>query len=201
MFLLIIIFFTPFLVRSLYEKVALTKIGEVEISGSLFDVDLETNYAYVSEYSASRVHIIDISDPMNLLEIGNFTVNLPHYFEVENAIAYIAAWNQGVQIFNVSNPNSPYKMSEFRPGIVGALTVQDNFLFVGSEEGFNIIDISNLVLPENLSYFYTGGNVHDFFVIESLLYIMTWNSTSDSSWIKIFNITNPEQPEELVNLF
>ena len=176
--------------------VTLTEIGEVDIPGILFDVDIENNYAYLSEYSANRFHIIDITEPSNPIEVGNFTVNLPHYFEVSDSIAYISAWTNGVQIFNVSNPADPFKISEFRPGIVGALTVDNNFLFVGSEDGINILDISNPNSPQNLSFFQTGGNSHDFFVANNLLYTLAWNWTTETSWVKIIDYSTPEQLTE-----
>ncbi len=187
----------PSLVNASDGDITVVEISRVEISGILFDVDLDDNYAYVGEYSANRIHIIDITTPSNPIEVGNFSVNLPHYFEVSNNIAYIAAWTDGVQIFNVSNPADSFKISEYRPGTVGALTVQDNYLFVGSDQGFDIVDVSNPILPQNLSYFFTGGNHHDFFVANSLLYTLAWNWATETSWIRIINFSNPEHPTEV----
>ncbi|MHA1198915.1 MAG: LVIVD repeat-containing protein [Candidatus Heimdallarchaeaceae archaeon] len=179
------------------SEVTLTEIGKVEIPGILFDVDIENDLAYVAEYSSNKFHIIDISNPISPIELGNFTVNLPHYIDVSNGIAYISAWTDGVQIYNVSNPTSSYKISDFLPGIVGSLIVSENLLFVGSDYGFNILDISNPATPLNLSYFYTGGNTHDFFVDDTLLYIMAWNWTTSTSWIKVIDFTDPENPFEI----
>lgn len=179
------------------SNIILNEVATVEVPGILFDVALENNYAYLAEYSRSKFHIINITDPFEPSNIKNFPVNLPHYIDVQDGIAYISAWTEGVQIYNVSNPFISYKISEFRPGTVAALMVQGDLLFVGSDYGFNILDITNPAIPQNLSYFFTDGNTHDFFVVENLLYAMAWNWTSESSWIRVIDFTNPEYPIEV----
>ncbi len=176
--------------------ITLTEISQVDISSTLFDVDLEGENAYISDYSRSLFHIIDISEVTNPTKLGNFSVNLPHYCDVQNDIAYIAAWTSGVQIFNISNPSSVPNISEFTPGTVGALEVEQDLLFVGSDYGFNIVNISDPNTPENITYYYTGSNVHDFFIVDQKAYVMSWNLTTGTSWALVINFSDVENPFE-----
>ena len=179
------------------NEIVLTKISQVDCASTIFDVDLEGNYAYFADYSRNLVHIADISDPFQPEEVGNFSVGLPHYFEVQNGIAYVAAWTEGVQIFNVSEPTQAYKIGDFEHGTVGALTIKDNLLFAGVGDGVYCLDVNTPSLPLNISFFNTGGNSHDFFVVENLVYALAWNWTSATSWIRVIDYSTPESPIEI----
>lgn len=202
LFVLIFLFFSLLFVNPnnaslANNEIVLTKISQVDCASTIFDVDLEGDYAYFADYSHNLVHIADISNPFQPEEVGNFSVGLPHYFEVQNGIAYVAAWTEGVQIFNVSEPTQAYKIGDFEHGTVGALTIKDNLLFAGVGDGVYCLDVSTPSLPFNNSFFITGGNTHDFFVVENLVYTLAWNWTSASSWIRVIDYSTPESPIEI----
>jgi len=118
------------------------------------------------------MHSIDISKPENPKLIANFSVNLPHYFEVKDGIAYIGAWNEGLQIYNVSDPVNAVKLSDFEGTAVGALGIYEDLLFVGRGDGFNILDVSDPNVPVNLSRVDCIGYAHNFFIEETYAYIL-----------------------------
>ena len=175
-------------------SVTIEQVGVVELGDNLFDVALEGDYAYVTDYGQSLLHSIDISDPENPTYTANFSVYLPHYFEVKDGIAYIAAWTQGLQIYNVSDPVNAEKLGEFVGLRTGSIGIYEDLAFVGRDDGFNILDISDPSNPVNLSRTIGDGNAHNFFIDESYAYILIWNHTSSSSNLEVYDYTNPISP-------
>ena len=180
------------------KEVTLTKIGEFRIGGVMFDVELEDDIAYVAEYSRSLLHIIDISDPSAPFELGNFSVNLPHYFDVRDGIAYIAAWDHGLQIFNVSDPNNPVRLSEFKPpGFVGGIHISDNYLFVGATNAdVHLLDVSDPSNPSNISSFNPGGTIA-FFKRDDIVFMLSWSTSTETSNLVIADYSDPLNPFEV----
>lgn len=183
-------FFTPLSVAS----VSIEQVTVVELGGSLFDVALEGDYAYVADYGKSLIHSIDISDPESPKYIGNFSIYLPHYFEVKDGIAYIPAWSAGLQIYNVSDPINTVKLGEFVGLRTGAMGIYEDIVFVGRDDGFNILDVSNPSNPVNLSRIVRNGNAHNFYIEETYAYILVWNHTSSSSNLEVYDYTDPNSP-------
>jgi len=180
------------------KEVTLTKIGEFRIGGVLFDVEVEDSIAYVSEYSASRLRIIDVSDPTSPFELGNYSVNLPHYISVVDEVAYIAAWNHGLQIVNVSDPSNPSKLSEFiPPGFVGGIHVVNNYAFVGATNAdMHLLDVSDPSNPQNISSFSPGGTI-SFFKKDDLVFILAWSTSTETSNVVVADYSDPENPSEV----
>ena len=180
------------------KEVILTKLSEFRIGGIMFDIEVEGDIVYVGEYSRSLLHIIDISDPSAPFELGNFSVNLPHYFDVRDGIAYIAAWDQGLQIFNVSDPNNTIKLSEFKPsGFVGGIHISDNYVFVGATNAdVHLLDISDPSNPTNISSFNPGGAIA-FFKRDDIVFMLSWSTSTETSHLVIADYSDPENPFEV----
>ncbi len=175
-------------------SVTITQVAVVDFGDNLFDVDLEGDYAYVTDYGQSLMHSIDISDPEDPKLISNLSVYLPHYFEVKDGIAYISSWTEGLQIFNVSDPINAVKLGEFVGLRTGAVGIHEDLAFVGRDDGFNILDVSNPSNPVNLSRIIRNGNAHNFFIEETYAYILVWNHTSSSSNLEVYDYTDPNSP-------
>ncbi len=175
-------------------SISLEQVGVVEFGDYLFDIAIEGNYAYIADYGKSLIHSVDISDPENPILVANFSVYLPHYFEVQDGIAYIAAWTAGLQIYNVSNPVNAVKLSEFVGINTGAVGIYEDTVFVGRDDGFNILDVSNPSNPINLSRIIRNGNAHNFFIEETYAYVLNWNHTSLSSNLEVYDYSNPSSP-------
>ncbi len=180
-------FYTPLSVAS----VSIEQVAVVELGGLLFDVALDGDYAYVADYGQSLMHSINISDPENPEYVAYFHIYRPHYFEVKDGIAYIPAWSEGLQIYNVSDPVNAVKLGEFVGLRTGAMGIYEDLVFVGRDDGFNILDVSDPSNPVNLSRIVRNGNAHNFFIEETYAYILIWNHTSSSSNLEVYDYSDP----------
>jgi hypothetical protein len=179
------------------KNVTITKIGEYPISSTLFDVQVVDDTAYIADYSNNEFYILDVSDSTNPISLANYSVHLPHYFEVVNGIAYIAAWDQGVQIVNVSDSSNPEKICEYNPDTTGYQTIFGNYMLVGFTHSTQIVDISDPANPDWISTFNVGFSVMGSFIDENIVYLLSWNWTTENSWVNVFDISDLENPVEL----
>jgi hypothetical protein len=140
------------------------------------------------------MHSINISDPENPEYVAYFHIYRPHYFEVKDGIAYIPAWSEGLQIYNVIDPVNAVKLGEFVGLRTGAMGIYEDLVFVGRDDGFNILDVSDPSNPVNLSRIVRNGNAHNFVIEETYAYILIWNHTSSTSNLEVYDYSDPSSP-------
>ena len=125
-------------------------------------------------------------------EIHTFEIvsvcNLPGYsrgIDISGDFAYIANDQGGLQIINISDPESTYIVGEYFTSVSAqGVAVRENFAYVvlSSGQGLLVLDISdpsapvdigsdgnyteyNVVAPPDTFYIYIAA--HDFFIIEN----------------------------------
>jgi hypothetical protein len=179
------------------KNVRITEIGEFSLSGTLFDIQVVDNIAYIAEYDSDTFYIFDVSDPTNPTSLANYSVNLPHYFEVVNDIAYITAWDQGVQVIDVSDPSNPTKISHYKNGTTGYQTIFGNYMLVGFSYSTDIVDISDPSNPQWICTFNEDRSVMGSYIDGDIVYLLSWNWTLGNSWIYTYNISDIMNPVEL----
>ncbi len=128
---------------------------------------------------------------------ANMTVNLPHDFDVEDEVAYIAVWNLGILIINVSDASNPSIIKEYTTGTIGHLNVEENIAFAGGLYGMNILNISNPSNLESINILCEDMGVHNSFIQNDIIYILAWNWTTDFDWIFAYNISDIMNPIRL----
>jgi len=189
-------------VRSLGE---IQEIGRLSGPGGKFSgyrrVFIQETLAFIVSTSGSpdTLLIIDISDPRNLIRIGNFVLGgrCEEIFVSDNR-AYIATGSRGLKIIDVSNPSSPYLIGEWRPrrSFVTSVMVKDSFAYVGNYDTLQIINISNPGSLRELGKLslrmdrYYEAEITDIVISETLLFVGVAAVRSP----QVINIANPLSP-------
>ncbi len=131
-----------------------TPVGDVGILGFLEQITLGLNHAYVSSFN--RLISIDISDPTAPVVAGEITINPVFYdFAVAEPYLYVATYNDGLKIFDVSNPAAPTPVGAGIPEVAFSgepirIAVSGGHAFVvvtGPNVGVRVVDVTNPLLP------------------------------------------------------
>lgn len=168
------------------------------------------HYLYLNGGDASSnggVAVIDVSDPINPVKLGQWTTMYVHDCRVVNDTIYAANINDGkVSIINATNKNSLSTVTSFTnlPGSGPhntALTSNRKRLFVTDEIGtsphllkiWNIENLSNITYVTNWQPTgITTSIVHNIEIYGNLAVIAHY-----SAGIRILNISNPDLPVEV----
>jgi hypothetical protein len=105
--------------------------------------------AYVAD-GAAGVQVVDVTDPLNPIIIGN--VNTPGIatdIVLSGSTAYVADSEFGLQVIDVSVPTAPAIIGSVdTPGLAVDLAVVDTLVYIAdSNQGLRIADVANPSLP------------------------------------------------------
>ncbi|MDE2795282.1 MAG: Ig-like domain-containing protein [Gemmatimonadota bacterium] len=121
-----------------------------DLSGGVHNVFFQGDILYAIHNGTLDVHILDISDPRNVAEVGRWGIEKPgkylHDIWVVDGLAYVSYWNDGVYILDVGDgrwgglPTAPVEVSSFayeegNTHVAFPYTNADGhtYLFVGDE--------------------------------------------------------------------
>ncbi len=128
---------------------------------------------WIDETQDKGIHIGDISDPYNFLWQGNFrssllapvhTNSMAHNIVVVENYAYVSYYQDGLQVWDISNPGSPVRLGYYDTnvnatytGMFGAWGVHPplpsgNILISDTENGLFVLQL-NTVFPANMVNF------------------------------------------------
>lgn len=141
-------------------------------------VAVEQGIAYLQ---ANELHVIDVSDPAQAAEIGGYDSSWGASLVIQDQVAYIASWSNGLILLDISNPARPIKLGQYLepagnyellpPGAAGRETLLDvalsgdiaylsfNFGIDHStwtqtlESGIVAVDISDPANPRKIAVF------------------------------------------------
>jgi len=150
---------------------------------------------YVFQASGGAVVILDVSDSLHPVEVSDkiYTRGVVYklFFDSINNLLYAAVGYQGIEIWNVSNPTNPsrislYNVSEYASGVY----VSGTYAYVAEgDSGLEILDISNPVNPTHISTYNTSGQVWNVITKDTLAFI-----SDGSRGMKILNVSVPSSP-------
>lgn len=152
------VLFLPLLVTlSLAQPVTVTPVGEWPgfQRGPAQAVTVAGGYAYVA---AGGVYIFDASQVTNLAPVGIYATPDARDVVVIGQHAYVADWETGFQIVDISDPAHPRRVGECSiNGWARRLVVRDNYAYVASAPirdgqsnqggGLQVIDVSDPTQP------------------------------------------------------
>ena len=154
-------------------------------------VAVSGNRAYMG--MGTSLLILDISQPSNPRQLGQ--VVLPDIYGVQGVAvsgnyAYVADYDAGLQIIDVSNPSAPVCVGGYNTsGIARCVVVSGNYAYVADgSAGLQIIDISNPVTPVRVGGYNTRDYAKDVAVLNHYAYI------ADGSGLQIIDISNSAAP-------
>jgi hypothetical protein len=159
------------------------------------NIAVSGNNAYMS--NSNGLKILDISNPINPIEIGEylgFDANGIFYL---NNIIYIGHRYSGLKIINVTDPASLILEGEYLDGpnqVYTDIFVSDNICYIADYQGHNIkiIDVSDVSNPLllNQTYFTSpNGGPNEVFTIGDITFVSVYDGG-----LKILNISDPTSP-------
>nr|NCS59516.1 calx-beta domain protein [Microcystis aeruginosa G11-04] len=105
--------------------------------------------------------------------------------------AYVADWDSGLQIIDISNPAAPtFKGNYNTSGFARDVQIVGNYAYVADAwSGLQIIDISNPAAPTLKGNYDTSGRAWDVQIVGNYAYV------ADRDWgLQIIDISNPAAP-------
>jgi len=152
-------------------------LGEFSFSSNISSPGVAVSDGIVY-LQANRLHVVDFSDPFEPVEIGGFDSGWGSSIKVMDQKAFIASWDAGLIILDVSNPANPVKLGEFME-IVGNF----NLIPTGaaSRQIFLDLAISNARAYLTFSFGLNQG---------------TWTQVLESGIVTI-NISDPANPSKI----
>jgi hypothetical protein len=169
-------------------------------NGSCYTSFVVGNYAYIGNGAA--MDILDITNPSDPVRVGQvITPCIVMKIYVSGNYAYVANYEEGLRIIDVSTPSAPLEVGFFEGegGFLegGTLTwsvyVSSNYAYVADwEAGLRIIDISNPSMPVQVGLFDTKNWAVGIYVSGSYAYV-----ADGSDGLRIIDISNPSTPVEV----
>jgi hypothetical protein len=126
---------------------------------SASDMKVVGNYLYVAD-QRNGLDIIDISTPASPTHVGNFQTDKSGSnggtaygdatgLDVVGGYAYVAAYQEGLYIIDVSNPAAPTQAGVYTNGdYAWTVRVNGNYAYLANyNSGLEVIDVSNKAAP------------------------------------------------------
>lgn len=150
-------------------------VSTAPVENAKWDVEIEGDYAYLSEYHGVRS--IDISDPNNPVEVGFFYYdNLDvRGMKSDGDLLYLVSQTAELMVLDISDPTTPTYMGQYgRYGDNSSLFAINDLVVVATSGGLKVYD---LFTPSNPVYIGTpnGSNSDDVFVDDSYIYSVNRN--------------------------
>jgi hypothetical protein len=169
-----------------------TLLTTVNLGGTCEEIDICEGRLYTAVQN-SGIKIYDISQTQPVY-LGGFLGNEAYDVIVRDGLAYIADFDPGLSIINISNPANCSEVGTFDAYTAKSLSIADDILFLTDEfldhTLVNISDPSNPVLFSTLDVMWIGPSYID----HNFLYVMLNNPGTGSRELRVYDISNPSQP-------
>lgn len=116
---------------------------------------------------------------------------------VKDDYAYVADYDGGLRIIDVSNPSNPQEASFcFMPGNPFGVFVKDNYAYISCDITyyFCIVDVTNPLAPLLKSYVPINGPGYNVYVSGNYAYLAVG---SGAGGLYIYDVSNPLQPQQV----
>jgi len=127
---------------------------------------VQGSYAYLVYQNYMRIY--DISNPTNPVLVGTWPGGVDcQTVWVSDTVAYIGTYNDGLQIINVKNVSSPFKITDYPCGDTRGLFMLKSpleFLYLPDLTSLSILDVSDPSNPQLVDSIRTPGWAWDVWV-------------------------------------
>lgn len=145
-------------------------------------VSVQNDLVYVASYYGNYLTIMNYSDLFNPIIINDIWFDNVVDFVIDGDIAFLSTDNTfyGLQIYNLSDPLNPIKISEYNvleTETYRCLQKQDDYLFCLSNSLlFDIFNVSNLETPLLMVSEILQDSYFEFVMKNNYLYFLGYNS-------------------------
>ncbi|RLC21872.1 MAG: hypothetical protein DRI57_01285 [Deltaproteobacteria bacterium] len=162
-------------------------------------VEVVGNYAYVTDNTMTdqevigRLEVIDISDPQSpqivgSVEIGGSATGLV----IEGDYAYVGAWDKGLQVINIGNPEHPFIIDDpidIPAGYIIDVATDGNYIYAADCNHNGSLQVINTAISEIVGSVNTRGEAYDIAVREGYAYV-----ADGIRGLQVIDISNPTNP-------
>ena len=182
---------------------------DISVSGSLIHVDhftlgqgtkancVETinDYAYFT--SSNGLFVVNISNPSNPQNLGNVNGTnglILENLDAEDNILAVAAHEDGVLLYDISNPNNLNLISTIPTDNAWGVRIHNGLAYIADDQNVKIYDVSDPENPNYVNMVETTNAVKDIALTESYMYVAI-----GSEGVNIYELSNSESPQLLDN--
>jgi hypothetical protein len=166
-------------------------VSSIHIPERANNVTVAGNHAYVAA-GAQGLHIVDINDPENPVIVGSVqTPDLAFDVVVSGNHAYVQGYYE-FQVVDVSDRAAPVMVASLSTGQLHFdvdLTLSGKRVYMASNAGLDVIDISNPTDPVLDHHLITPGSVKGVAISGRFAYV-----ADGEDGLKIFDIADPSLP-------
>jgi len=133
-----------------------SELARIFIGQWLNDCVIQDSLLYIAGDDSLR--IFNLKDPRNPVFVGGCALpNEGHGVYVQGNYAYLACWNSGMYIYDVSDPSNPQQVGVWPSGGIYCqeIRVLSDHAYVATDTGLKIINVSNVSNPWEEGYFAT----------------------------------------------
>ncbi len=152
-------------------------------------VDVDGPWIYLGAWSGG-LRILDGTDPGDLVETAVFQASGAYEsgsVEVRNGLAYVAEYQNGMVIVDVSTPATPVAVSR-TTAFAALVALHGDHALVAGPNPVRIYDVSDPTAPEKVADLPVGDQVNDMLVDGELLYLAV------DDGLQIADLTDPAEP-------
>jgi len=177
-----------------------TVVGKTHPLSILVDhVAVGGDYAYVISERNSSLHVIDVSDPTNPIEVAfHDTSVLTQGLYVSDGMVYIVGLSGNLLVMDASDPTNPTEVGYYQmPGLAHNIYVDDNIAYIAdSDYGLRMVDVSDPTNPLEVGLHNTPGQAVDVYVNNSIAYVADL-----SGGLRVVDVSDPTDSTEVGYLF
>jgi len=158
-------------------------------------VEAIDDYAYFT--SKNGLYVVDISSPSNpqsLGRVGGTNNYILENLDAENNMLAVAAHEDGVLLYDISNPQDLELRSTIISENAWAVRLKDGYAYIADELIVKIYNISNSSDPVFINQIETSNAIKDIALTQSFMYVAL-----GSDGVDIYDLSNLESPVFLDN--
>ena len=168
------------------------EIGCVTTTGCILDMDFHEGYAYIVDDQEGLL-ILDVRNPERCVSLGNYQ----NYggeirsFTVHGHYALATVEDQGLKIFNISNPTEIEEVASLeQPSRIQGLRIVGEYAYLANlNGGLHVLDLRNPADPRQIAFVDIPGRPRTMGVAEHHVYI-----TTSERKMFIFDTSEPVAP-------
>ncbi|MBN2228177.1 MAG: hypothetical protein JW779_01215 [Candidatus Thorarchaeota archaeon] len=189
-----------------YKTLYIYNISEVTSPDLLSTTTITATSAYADMDIVGGLLFIPTESGLSIYNISNPALptltkkydlgNRSYQVIVENDVAFVACYREGIKILNVSDPEAVISIANYTYMVdkAYALDLHGTTLYLGEETGFQIIDVSDIYNPSQISQVATAIGAASVLAVGNLFAFRA------SQQVCLFDISNPASPESISNV-